>query len=130
MNSIFNQSSTALRSFSEEELISWIRAEGFYSMPPIIQVLVEHLETHSDERICYKDAYGKLKTFLDKAFGQAFDVTDKLDGLYADLQDELDPENERAKELLKRTGKLVDAADEHRSFIDNTYAEDFIPEVE
>lgn len=130
MNSVFNQSTTNLRSFSEEELISWIRAEGFYTMPPIIQVLVEHLETHADERIDYKDAYGKFKTFLDKAFDQAFEVADKLDDLYTDLQGELDPETEQAKELLERTEKLAEAADKHRSFLDDTYPSDFIPEVE
>lgn len=43
MNSVFNLASYNLNTMTDDELIAWIRAEGFASMPPIVRTLVERL---------------------------------------------------------------------------------------
>lgn len=90
MNSIFHQNSVVLRSLTRDELLRWIETEGLSLMPPIIQVLVEHLrDACSPEELDEKlDAlYEKWEKALEKGTDS---LNEQLSGMGTELSDSVD----------------------------------------
>lgn len=114
MNSIFNQGSAFLRSLTRDELLRWIETEGLSVMPPIIQVLVEHLrktaelETENeelDQRIVDRDnAWEKAReNGVDTANDCIRGLKKKLDGMLEEL--------DGAYQVLLKNGQCIDIED-------------------
>lgn len=104
MNSVFNLASYNLSTMTDDELIAWIRAEGFASMPPIIRTLAERLEAVQND-VAYaqeemKDLKGEVKDYnrgVTEGLGQ---LEKELCGYASDLE-------KVSSAILESQGKIL-----------------------